>query len=664
MKNISFLICFFGSVSFSCILAAETKILLDDCKTLQGWSFSEGREFPGAKGKLRQGELNGESGLLIDYDFSGGGLYVAAYQRRIFPSDLISISYELTASGSAVIGLRLKDGNGTWYADFSKKIKAGKNTVSFVINDNKWQTSWGKNKGKGLKTPFKEFGIVVAPLKGKGITDGPGKILIKKVTALTSVPEDEVLENVKGEDFSFSVGGWQLAGKWVGGWNFPRLFVEVSGDGNPTDLLINFPDNYRNKVFLTKLIPGKDNSFYYTPPLKNGGNPYNIYQLQLKARNNQESSVRTILIKGRLAQKLDFGYPKNSSEIIKLPAGTCAHFSYGQDVYGPFKGWHDWKTLIDLINQAGLKWIRDGVRLKQNDDGSFQVNAWNLAWIKYVYDKKIKLILVLDTNCKDSLETMVEKSLAVVRDTHKFNPVYELGNEPYNMGGWRPKYGGPWNAKGKNNETSLWAVEHLKCQNAMADAIKAKYPNVTIVGLTGMGPINYRYLDLGVSDNIEGVAEHPYTYSAPPERIPFSWGHEKRDGVRTGDREGSFRGFINDYFRKFKETGKIRSIWVTEFGFPTFVFNGKNEKGLYAGFSEESQAVYILRRFIESLTLPIAVTCQYDFIDDYGSTPFSAEANFGLIRADKSPKLSYYTVQRFCSLFGDSSYRKDEGVYC
>lgn len=43
----------------------------------------------------------------------------------------------------------------------------------------------------------------------------------------------------------------------------------------------------------------------------------------------------------------------------------------------------------------------------------------------------------------------------------------------------------------------------------------------------------------------------------------------------------------------------MRTVWITEFGFTGFWFDGKNETGLYAGFTEEAQAVYLVRRFIE-----------------------------------------------------------------
>jgi len=136
----------------------------------------------------------------------------------------------------------------------------------------------------------------------------------------------------------------------------------------------------------------------------------------------------------------------------------------------------------------------------------------------------------------------------------------------------------------------------------------------------------------------------------PPENVPFGKRLTKRDGIAVGDDEFSFRGLVESYNAQFYKTGKPRSLWMTEFGFSTFEMTDAKVKGLYVGFSEQAQALYLLRRFVESLALPIAVSCQYDFLDDYGSNPVMDEANFGILRSDYSHKPAYYVLQRMNSL--------------
>ncbi len=190
--------------------------------------------------------------------------------------------------------------------------------------------------------------------------------------------------------------------------------------------------------------------------------------------------------------------------------------------------------------------------------------------------------------------------------------------------------------------------------------IKALKPDAIVLGTGAAAPTNFRYLDAGLSKAVDGLVEHPYSFALPPEKVPFSLKLEKRDGVKVGDAEGTFKALVESYVKKFKDTGCDRSLWVTEFGFTSYWFNGKNEKGLYAGYSEEAQATYIIRRFLLSLSLPIAVTCQYDFIDDYGSMSHEAEANFGLLRSDYSAKPAYRAVRLLNTLI--DKYKYDPGL--
>ena len=110
-------------------------------------------------------------------------------------------------------------------------------------------------------------------------------------------------------------------------------------------------------------------------------------------------------------------------------------------------------------------------------------------------------------------------------------------------------------------------------------------------------------LDLGITPSLDGVVEHPYTFAMPPEKIPYGTDLTERDGVRVGDADGTFAGLIDSYVAHFRRTGRPRTLWVTEFGFTTYRFNGANETGMYGGYSEQAQAVYLVRRFIQSLAM-------------------------------------------------------------
>jgi hypothetical protein len=90
-------------------------------------------------------------------------------------------------------------------------------------------------------------------------------------------------------------------------------------------------------------------------------------------------------------------------------------------------------------------------------------------------------------------------------------------------------------------------------------------------------------------------------------------------------------------------------LWHTEWGYSTV--RAKSDKH-QAGLSEETQAVYILRPILESDAIGIEHTFIYDFKDD-GVNPYSDYDNFGLIKNDRSPKQSYFAVQRVTGLLAE-----------
>ena len=109
------------------------------------------------------------------------------------------------------------------------------------------------------------------------------------------------------------------------------------------------------------------------------------------------------------------------------------------------------------------------------------------------------------------------------------------------------------------------------------------------------------------------------------------------------------------FLRTFREIGRPDlSLWYTEFGYTTYLYGGQREKGKYtfAAYTEEAQAVYLVRRYLYCFTRPeIKAALQYDFLDDFQGRQFDPEANFGLLRADYSPKPAYFALQNLATFF-------------
>src|SRR5690606_1357554 len=224
-------------------------------------------------------------------------------------------------------------------------------------------------------------------------------------------------------------------------------------------------------------------------------------------------------------------------------------------------------------------------------------------------------------------------------------------------GGWRKAFGGTRNGKvdAASDETAEWVKAHVRATNAGAEAIKAVRPDATVIGLGSPSCVNVRALREGLSTAVDGIVDHPYAFALPPELVPFGTGFAARDGVSIGDDGNTFLGLMAGLEAASREAGHPRSTWITEFGWPTYRFDGENEQGLYAAYSEAAQAAYLVRRHLLGLRAGVAVSCQYALLDDYGSAPGNAEANFGIIRGDGSVKPAYRAIARLCALVGGAS---------
>ncbi|MBN2642192.1 MAG: hypothetical protein JXR78_11090 [Victivallales bacterium] len=621
-------------------------LMLDHCRHSGNWEFMNGGEFPGAKGSIG---IVPKEAVVLNFDFSKGGRYVGMQSRFRLPDKIQSLTFSLSADNDSNVGVRITDASGRVFQSFPATI--GKDNKKLTIcMAGKWADAWGGEKSTSPKQPLKSIMLIASIKKNSSLI---GKIFVDAVTANLAAP---VQVDFIGQSTEIADAAWNIKAEWLqmATSTILKLTARKLRDLD-AELSITFPQKARDLTTRYWLLATKSEyEFFYNPPLLNGGNTHNIYQIKLELNSSDGSlTKRTLLLTGRDSVDINFGKPIASSEIVESKVGTCTHFSFG--TFGAFRGWKPYRELIDSISACGFKWIRDECRIINNPDGSFTVRPYDIEWMKYAHNKKLKIILVMGMAPKGTIERSISVAEAVVSQTREFVSAYELGNEPQNTG-WRKVFKGSWNGYETDGTISKWVKEHVKCTNAIADHIKRLFPNTTIIGLGACSPTNFHALNLGVSENLDGIVDHPYTYSMPPESIPFGHGLTKRDGIKIGDKNHTYAGLVNSYIDHFKKTGKMRSLWMTEFGFTTFWFNGKTEKGLYAGFSEEAQAVFLVRRFLEDMVLPIAASCQYDFLDDYGSSQFKDEANFGIMRADHSKKPAYYAIQRMNSLFNGYSY--------
>src|SRR4051812_46553884 len=119
-------------------VGAASEVPLDACRDLAAWRFSDGGEFPGAKGSLAVGS----EGIDIGYDFSGGGSYVAAEYVGPFPPEVIGIDASVSCDRPCAVGWRWRDATGRVHQGAGCDVPAGGMDLR-VERAGPWATAWG-----------------------------------------------------------------------------------------------------------------------------------------------------------------------------------------------------------------------------------------------------------------------------------------------------------------------------------------------------------------------------------------------------------------------------------------------------------------------------------------------------------------------------------------
>lgn len=321
--------------------------------------------------------------------------------------------------------------------------------------------------------------------------------------------------------------------------------------------------------------------------------------------------------------------------------GTATHFGIH---------WAGWNAdrLMPVIRQAGFGWIRDEIHWDniEKSKGKYTIPDADMAWIKAAHQNNLKLILVLNSPpprniYADAYDSAAYAAFAtaMAEQLKDYVDCFEILNEPYNFG-FREYYGGTWNGNGN----SPWLAKYVALCNKAAEAIKAVNPNVKVIGLGSVAPVNFRQLALGLSPAVDGIVDHPYSYRSVPEIIPYpaTPGILNRDGIATADELGTFASTIRMFREQSARYKGPKEVWLTEWGFPTYQ-PAKPQQ--YAGLTPNAQAKYIQRRIVEGLGLGVDVSIQYDFKND-GVSIREPEHNFGLIDSEFRPKPAYAAVQR------------------
>ena len=148
-------------------------LLSKSIQSPQHWTFSNGGEFPGAKGDLA---IDTDGLLHLEFDFTGGGAYVAAY-RNLTPPDIVKkVSFRIKKPPQTQITVRIVDSSDQ---TFQKSVLFEKSTwqqLEFQLRG--WAAHYGGQNDGIVRQPIKAIGIIAE----SGARNDVGEILITDLT--------------------------------------------------------------------------------------------------------------------------------------------------------------------------------------------------------------------------------------------------------------------------------------------------------------------------------------------------------------------------------------------------------------------------------------------------------------------------------------------------
>ncbi len=638
----------FATVLLCTVLAPlpAMDLLLDAGLDAKGWAFQDGDESPHATGRL-SGPAGPGNGINFEYDFHGGGSYVIATYPGPIPPQTSALDLAFSAALPCRVTARVRDASGRTFQGQPLIISSGAQNLHIALAG-PWATAWGGDDRQRQPSDARDVSLVVSVEAGQPTN---GSLTITRLSATSSAAAEFLAEPIALPAIAGDFAGWRLTGTWTRQWHRPVLELVAEGGTETGELTIALPQPARDWVVRNLLIPGQVLRTRLTPPLTNGGNPRSSYRLSCAMRSASTTIERSFTLAGIGSDPGLLGAAQRTRDLPPSVFGACLHLAFGTRG-GAFLPWAASERLLDEVEALGLGWIRDGVAIDKAGDG-YVIAPRDLVWLEAAKRRGLRTIIVLDMNSKTPMPELCARATALATQGKGLINVIELGNEPANFGGWVKTHGGTWNgmASAQDQATAAWAKVYLTATNAAAAAIKSANGAITVIGLGSVPPVNARQFDLGLSPAVDGVVDHPYSYSMPPEKVPFGLPFTKRDGVAVGDDDCSFVGLLDWYQTRFSTGGKALPVWISEFGWSTFRHDRKNVAGLYAGYTEPVQAAYLVRRHLLGAWHGVAVSIQYDLLDDFGLQPFHDESNFGLLRSDYSRKPAWYATQRLCSLF-------------
>lgn len=303
------------------------------------------------------------------------------------------------------------------------------------------------------------------------------------------------------------------------------------------------------------------------------------------------------------------------AETPEFYAGACTHFAQNKGV--PVLN-------LDLVREAGIASIRDEVSWSNVEQrkGELKVPDSFGHYLDEAVKRNIRPLIILDyanrfydnggyPTSPEAVEGFTRYCEEIVRYAGDRVTLFQIWNE----------WDGGCGMGGKGRGTPEGYVKLLK---VVYPRLKKLAPNAVFISnsvCTGEKFLEETF-KLGVLDYCDGVGFHTYNYSAGLARPADSW----------LERMGNLRTLIHKY-----NNGKDKDVYITEMGWPNQISS--------SGSTEAETAENLAQLYLYARTLPfLKGIWWYDFQDDGWDARYN-ENNFGLVRADLTPKLPYFAMK-------------------
>lgn len=345
--------------------------------------------------------------------------------------------------------------------------------------------------------------------------------------------------------------------------------------------------------------------------------------------------------------------------------GVATHFVRKQ------KSMSHWdpEKYIPLIASSHIGWIRDEVlwRKLETSKGKYKIPKQDLEWINLAHSYGIKIIITLNGSNPDVYGSgdfypaaYADAASYLAKELQGKIDAIEVVNEPFN---WYAnvyaegtRHGENINGVSRTGVVGSWMKSYIQLLNLTAEKVKKNSSGIDVIGLGSFPGMNWRMLSYGISNKVDAITLHPYSYDTTPEILPYANNTITLNGHKINnisDSHGTFTSVLKNMLSFSRKNNGPSDIWLTEWGWTTKE-NGIFDRGHFKGVSEDAQAAYIQRRFLQSLGLNIPVSILYSFMDDKNSTGNSSrsnsEDNFGVLYSDGQPKKAYAALKNVAEL--------------